>query len=82
MKRTDRMPTIEFSNEADYGDLFTVLADANFVYHFVLADGTVHTGRFLEAICDDITVAIYQDGTETEQVVRFNADALVKAVYL
>lgn len=80
--RTDRMPSITFSDDADYDGLFTLLSRLPCVFDFVLADGTVHTGTFRDNDGDDLVVTLYEDGRPSGRIAQFHTDQLVTAVYL
>jgi hypothetical protein len=82
--RVERMPSIGFSDDADYDALFTVLtALKNFCFTWVLTDGHRIDGCYVDDKGDGtFLVAVYEDSDPTGEVVRIDADGLLEVVYL
>lgn len=82
--RTERMPSVTFSDDADYDGMFTVFDRLkDFAFTWILTNGEHVEGGFTGEKGDGtFLVAVYEEGTPTGEVRRIDADFLVTAVYL
>lgn len=81
MNGNTKMPTIEFGEDTTYDALHYVLWRCRSQWAFHLADGRVLEGVYVEDDEDSLTIDTAPNEA-TPALVTFDADLIVKVVYL
>jgi hypothetical protein len=77
------LPHITFSQDADTDSLMSVLDHLrDYVFDFMLIDGTVHSGTFAGTIGNDFLVTIMAESSPTGEVRRVDPERVVEIQYL